>query len=188
MLSRELVDNKSLIADLWETERLIIRDANLLDVDSLQEIYIQSQSAEGWTRDHEVTTDYILNGVKQGNLPPNGMKEFYKIQLITLKDSARIVGFIEFYHGYPDKEVLYIATLLFCEDCRNNGYGQEVINKLCEQALELGFRQARLGVTLRNWSGLYFWTKLGFNTILKYHGDKVLAKDSFALLVLGKTL
>jgi hypothetical protein len=36
------------------------------------------------------------------------------------------MGFIEFYHGYPDKEVLYIATLLLCEDYCNHRYGQEV--------------------------------------------------------------
>lgn len=162
MLRRELVDNKFLISALWETERLIIRDVDLHDVDRLQEIYMESQSTEGWTRDNALTTDYILNGVKKGNLPPNGMKELYKIQLITHKNSAQIIGFIEFYHGYPDKEVLYIATLLFCEGYRNNHYGQEVINKLCKQALELGFKQSRLGVTLKNWLGIYFWTKLGF--------------------------
>ncbi len=188
MLGRELVDNKFLISELWETERMIIRDANLHDVDRLQEIYMQSESTEGWTWANELTTDYILNSVNKGNLPPNGMKEFYKIQLITHKNSLEIMGFMEFYHGYPDKEVLYIGTLLFREDYRNNRYGQEIINKLCKQALELGFHQARLGVTLKNWLGIYFWTKLGFDTILKFHGDKVLAKDSSALLVLGKNL
>lgn len=188
METRELVDNMSLISDLWETERLIIRDANLLDVDRLQEIYRQSENTEGWTRESELTNDYILNGVNMGNLPPNGIKEFYKIQLMTHKTSSEIIGFIEFYHGYPDKEVLYIATLLFCEDYRNNRYGQEVIMKLCNQALELGFYQVRLGVSLKNWLGIYFWNKLGFDTILKFQGDKVLDKNSFALLELGKNL
>ena len=188
MLRRDLVHNKFLISELWETERMIIRDANLHDVDRLQEIYMQSQSTERWVWDKELTTDYILNGVNKGNLPPNGLKEFYKIQLITHKNSLEIMGFMEFYHGYPDKEVLYVATLLFCEDYRNNRYGQEVINKLCKKALELGFHQARLGVALKNWLGIYFWTKLGFNTILKYCVDKVFAKDSFALLELGKNL
>ena len=188
MLRRESPDNTFLVSELWETERMIIRDANLHDVDRLQEIYMQSQSTERWVWDKELTTDYILNGVNKGNLPPNGLKEFYKIQLITHKDSSEIMGFIEFYHGYPDKEVLYIATLLFCEENRNNRYGQEVIHKLCTQAQELGFHQIRLAVTLKNWLGIYFWTKLGFDTILKFSGDKVLAKDSFALLALGKNL
>lgn len=189
MLRRELLDNKFLISESWKTERLIIRDANLYDVDRLQEIYMQSQkSAEGWTRDDELTPDYILNGVNKGHLPPNGRKEFYKIQVITHKDSMEIMGFTEFYHGYPDKEVLYIATLLLCKDYRNNHYGQEVINELCKRARDLEFHQARLGVTLRNWLGIYFWTKLGFDKIIKFCGDKVLAKDSFATLELGRDL
>ena len=188
MLRRKLVDNNLLISELWETERLIIRDANLHDLDRLQEIFMQSQSTERWAWDDELTTDYILNGVNKGHLPPNGMREFYKIQSITRKNSFEIMGFIEFYHGYPDKDVLYIATLLFSEDYRNNRYGQEVIIELCKQAQDLGFRQARLGVTLKNWLGIYFWTKLGFDTISKFCGDKVLAKDSFALLELGKNL
>lgn len=188
MQIRESIDNISYISELWETERMIIRDADLHDVDRLQEIYLQSRSTKGWTRDDELTPDYILNGVVKGQLPPNGMKEFYKIQVIIHKNSFEIMGFIEFYHGYPDKEILYIGTLLLCDDYRNNRYGQEVINKLCKQALELGFYQARLGVTLRNWLGIYFWTKLGFDIIIKYCGDKMLAKDSYASLELGKNL
>ena len=188
MLRNEFEGNRFLISELWETQRMIIRDTNIDDVGRVQEIYMRSRSTEGWTRDDAFTNDYILNGVNKGNLPPNGMKEFYKIQSITHKDTSEIIGFMEFYHGYPEKEVLYIATLLFCEDYRNNGYGQEVINKLCEQAVRLGFFKARLAVTLKNWQGICFWTKLGFNTILKYCGDKVFAKDSFALLELGKNL
>lgn len=188
MLRREQIDNIFLISELWETERMTIRDANLHDVDRLQEIYMKSQSTEGWAWNDELTTDYILNAVNKGHLPPDGMKEFYKIQLITHKISFEIMGFMEFYQGYPDKEVLYIGTLLLCEDYRNDRYGQEVIHKLCTQAQELGFHQVRLAVTLKNWLGIYFWTKLGFDTILKFHGDKVLAKDSSALLVLGKNL
>ena len=87
MLGRELLDNKFIISGLWETERMIIRDANLQDVDRLQEIYMQSRSTE-WTRDDELTNDYILNGVNKGNLPPNGMKELYKMQLFTHKNSS----------------------------------------------------------------------------------------------------
>ncbi|MHB8073787.1 GNAT family N-acetyltransferase [Desulfosporosinus fructosivorans] len=187
MLRSELAD-QYLMSESWETERMIIRDANLQDVDRLQEIYTQSQSTEGWTRDDEFTPDYVLNGVVTGHLPPNGMKEFYKIQVIIQKSPFEIIGFIEFYHGYPVKEVLYIATLLLRDDYRNNRYGQEVINKLCKQAHGLGFHQARLGVTLRNWLGIYFWTKLGFDTIIKYCGDKMLSKDSYASLELGKNL
>ncbi|MDR3584842.1 MAG: GNAT family N-acetyltransferase [Desulfosporosinus sp.] len=187
MLRREPIGNE-FISELWETERMIIRDANLQDVCRLQEIYMQSRSTEGWTRDEEFTSEYILNAVNNGNLPPNGLKEFYRIQIITHKNSSEIMGFIECYHGYPDKEVLYIGTLLLSEDYRNNGYGQEVMNKLFKQALELRFQQARLGVTLKNWQGIYFWTKLGFNRIIKFCGDRVLAKDSFAVLELGKNL
>lgn len=98
------------------------------------------------------------------------------------------MALFEYYHGYPDKEVLYIATLLLSEDYRNNGYGQEIMSKLFKQALELGFQQARLGVALKNWQGIYFWSKLGFDRILKFCGDKVFAKDSFAVLELGKNL
>lgn len=48
VLRRESPDNTFLVSELWETERMIIRDANLHDVDRLQEIYMQSQSTERW--------------------------------------------------------------------------------------------------------------------------------------------
>ena len=176
------------MSELWETERMIIRDANLQDVGILQEIYSHSQSTEGWIWDDKLTAEYILNGLNKGHLPPHGRKAFYKVQSMTMKKSSEIVGFIEFYQGYPNKDVLYIGTLLLGRDYRNQRYGQEVIHKLCDQARESGFSQARLGVTLKNWLGIYFWTKLGFNSILKFRGEKLLTKDSFALLELGKNL
>ena len=58
VLRRELVDNKSLISGLWETERMVIRDANLQDVVRLQEIYSHSQSSEGWIWEDKLTTEY----------------------------------------------------------------------------------------------------------------------------------
>lgn len=185
---REPAENKLLVSQLWDTERLIIRDANLQDVDRLQEIYTQSRSTEGWTRADEMTDDYILKAVIEGHLPPDGKKECFSIQLISLKDSSEIIGLIEFYKGYPDKGVLYIGTLLFSEEYRNKGYGQEIVSKLFTDAIELGFLQVRLGVALKNWQGIYFWTKLGFNRIIKFSGDKVFAKDTFAILELGKIL
>lgn len=186
MARRVLTNSEFLMSDFWETERLIVRDTIVEDIDSVQEIYMHSQSTEGWTRNEELTNDYIPNGVIKGNLPPNGMKEYYKIQSIIQKNSSKIIGFLEFYHGYPQKEVLYIGTLLFYEDYRNRGYGQEVMTELLKQIRELGFSKARLGVTLKNWGGIYFWSKLGFNKITKYSGDKVLTKNSFALLELEK--
>lgn len=176
------------MSELWATERMIMRDANLQDVGRLQEIYSHSQTTEGWIWEDKLTPKYILEGLNKGHLPPGGRKEFYKIQAMTPKRSSEIVGFIEFYQGYPNQDILYIGTLLLGRDYRNQRYGQEVIHKLCDQARKLGFSQARLGVTLKNWLGIYFWTKLGFNLILKFRGEKLLTKDSVALLELGKTL
>ena len=62
MLRRELVDNKFLISELWETERMIIRAANLHDVDRLQEIYMQSKSTEGWACPPRMVIDEASNG------------------------------------------------------------------------------------------------------------------------------
>jgi len=184
----EQVENKLFMSQLWETERMSIKDANLQDVDRLQEIYTQSRSTEGWTRADEMTADYVLKGIVEGHLPPDGKKECFSIQLISLKNSSEIIGFIEFYQGYPDKEVLYIGTLLLSGDYRYKSYGQEIMSKLFTEANESGFQQVRLGVALKNWQGIYFWTKLGFDRIIKFSGDKVFAKDSFAMLELGKTL
>ena len=184
----ELINNEFLMPDFWETERMIIRDTTVDDIDSLQETYLQSRSVESWTRNEELTNDYIPNCVIKGNLPTSGMKEYYKIQSIIHKNSSKIIGFLEFYHGYPQKEVLYIGTLLFSEDSRNRGYGQEVMTELFKKVKELGFSKARLGVSLKNWGGIYFWIKLGFNKITKFSGDKVHTKNSFGILELEKIL
>ncbi|WP_088225767.1 GNAT family N-acetyltransferase [Desulfosporosinus sp. FKB] len=188
MVRKELTNSEVAVLDFWETEEIIIRDTIVEDIDSLQEIYIQSQSTEGWTRNEEFTNDYIHNAFSKGNLPPGGMKKYYKIQSMIHKKSSKIMGFLEVYLGYPQEDVVYIGTLLFCEDYRNKGYGQEVMTEFLKQIVELGFSKARLGVTLRNWSGIYFWNKLGFDKITKYVGDKVFTNDSFAILELERNL
>ncbi|WP_088186098.1 GNAT family N-acetyltransferase [Desulfosporosinus sp. FKA] len=188
MARREITNSEFAVLDFWKTEEIIIRDTILEDIDRLQEIYMQSRNTEGWTRNEDFTNDYIHNAFIKGNLPPGGMKKYYKIQSMILKKTSKIMGFLEIYLGYPHKDVFYIGTLLFSEDYRNKGYGQEVMTELLDRIGKLGFSKARLGVTLRNWSGIYFWNKLGFNKITKYVGDKVLKNDSFAILELEKNL
>lgn len=76
------------MSDVWETEEIIIRDTIIQDIDSLQEIYMQSRSTEGWTRNEDFTNDYIHNAFSKGNLPPGGMRKYYKIQFIIHKKSS----------------------------------------------------------------------------------------------------
>jgi diamine N-acetyltransferase len=41
---------------------------------------------------------------------------------------------------------------------------------------------------MKNWKGLKFWSKNGFNTIMGIYGDKEYTTDSFAIMGLKKKL
>jgi len=181
------IDERNVVDSFWNCNRLIIRDALIEDINPLTNMYMATKNLERWMSGQLDEND-ITNYIKNGHLPPNGERKFYKIQSITLKETNEIVGYIEFYHGYPDKQTIYIATLLIDDKYRSQGYGQEIIKKLFENALELKYLKIRLVVALKNWPAIYFWTKLGFTKISLYCGDKVFSKENFASLELEKSL
>ena len=43
-------------------------------------------------------------------------------------------------------------------------------------------------MNLKNWKGLRFWTKAGFDKVIGIYGDKVYNQNAFALIGLEKIL
>lgn len=175
-----------LIKNYWETSKLVIKDSIIDESDKLMILY---SKANKYMR--------VVNGtggkspikcIEEGNLPNGGNKEFYKIQSIYLKESIDIIGYIEIYHGYPKKDVLYVGFLYINPEFQHKGFGQEVVKNFINEAYDAGYSRVYINIDLKNWPSLRFWTKLGFDKIIGIYGDKEYTENTYASVELEKCL
>lgn len=124
--------------------------------------------------------------IKQGCLPPNGAFENYRISSIYADDE--IVGYCDYYMGYPDDKTAYIGLIYISEQHRNRGYANQVVDILIKKFLRKGYEYVRLVVSLKNLIGIKFWVKNGFNTITLAKIDSGFGDDKYGELVLQRTI
>lgn len=170
-----------------ETDRLIIRDAVFDECEKLQTLNEASDYLEKWVG-WKTPDDYALRTFAEGNLPPGGKKEFFRLKTICLKDTSEIVGTIELYHGYPTEDSLCIGWMFIHPAHQKHGYALEAFKYLAGEASKSNFNKIRLGVHLKNWPALRFWYKSGFDRIAGIIGDAEHSEVSNATMILEYTI
>ena len=176
-----------LIPLLGETERLIIKDSTMDECVALQQLNEISDYIADWVG-WKTPPDYVYKCLTEGCLPPGGKKELFQSKSIYNKSNHQLIGFSELYHGYPEKDVYYIGWLFIHPDYQHNGYAQEFVDCIIGEAAKLGFTELRIGVHLKNWPALRFWTQLGFDKILGIGGDKEHSEKTFSTIILQRKL
>jgi ribosomal protein S18 acetylase RimI-like enzyme len=175
----------------WETARLSVADSVLEEVDALQQVYDACAYIGEWTGDRpeDQPAQPMLKALQEGDLPPGGSKEFFRLQSIRTKANRQLIGYMMAYHSYPTPEVFWVGFLGIHPQHQNQGYGLEFVRGLIETVASLkSYTTIRLGVALKNWPALGFWTKAGFDRIVEMRGDKVYSSRSFAYLILERRL
>lgn len=188
MITKTYSEVKMRLADNWSTERLLIRRAILDDVNELNRI-CNSWDDKIYLEGDKFQDGYIENCIKNGDLPPieNANRINYSMMTIQNTDD-QIMGFFDLYHGYPDKDTIWIGIFVIDKDMQGKKYGQEVIRSFCDECKKSDWRSIGLGVYLKNWKGLRFWNNNGFNKIICINGDKEYGENTFALIGLSKEL
>jgi ribosomal protein S18 acetylase RimI-like enzyme len=201
-IRRELIDNHLLYrtnsgSKYWKaskyldnkitTNNLFIENCTMEDLNRLDEINKNLSYLEEWTG-IPYRNDYIYNSLTIGDLPPEGKKEFFRIMKIVSKQDLKIIGFIELYIGYPKDATLWIGTFYIDKEFQNHGYGHEIIEELSNNLKKDGIDEIGVGVHLKNWPALRFWSRNGFNNITGIYGDKVISPSTFSIIGLRKIL
>ena len=170
-----------------ESQNLYIRNADSDDIGVLQLI------CDSWTdklliEGEEFAPDYISKCLSIGDLPPirKPIKANYRIKVIGNKKSNDIIGFFEMYYGYPTPSVLWISMFVINSNSQHTGYGSEIIELLTREAKKNEYTGIGIGVHLKNWKGLRFWTQNGFDKVTGISGDKEYANDKFSVIKLQK--
>lgn len=176
-----------MVSDAGETERLIIRNSVLEECEKLQRINEASDYISNWVG-WKTPSKYAYLTLTQGNLPPNGDKKYFKAKTIYLKQTNEVIGVLELYNGYPSRDVLSIGWLFIHPEHQKMGYAKETVNYVFEEARRAHFKKIRLGVHLKNWPAIRFWHKNGFDKIVNIVGDDVHSDNTFASIILEKSV
>jgi GNAT superfamily N-acetyltransferase len=169
--------------------KIEIIDSSMSECDALQNIcesWVDKVLVEG----SEFESNYIYNCLTKGDLPPipNASKSSYRLKSMYLKHTDELIGFTDLYFGYPTNDSAWISIFIIREKFRNNGYAQEAIDIISEECRMLGYKKIGIGVCLKNWRALRFWTKVGFDKVTSISGDKDYSENSYARIGLEKNL
>jgi ribosomal protein S18 acetylase RimI-like enzyme len=181
----------NLIPHEWVTARLAVRDSMLDDVPALQRIYDAVPKVREWmgTAEEGGPEPTMGSALAEGALPPDGSPERFRLQSILLADTGRVIGFLAVYHGFPEEGVLWVNVLAFDPRFQHLGYGQELVRGLGDVVAQLGtYACMRLYAHLKNWPALRFWTRAGFDRIVKIEGEKVCTEEADAYVMLERSL
>ncbi|WP_231584368.1 GNAT family N-acetyltransferase [Paenibacillus dauci] len=171
----------------WNTDRLSISDLTKQEVPIIQDIYQTSTYMNAWDG-REYDPDHIRKCLINGNLPPEGLLENYRIQTIRITENQQPIGLISLYHGYPVEHSLYLEFLYIHGDIQKQGFGQEIIKEFSSVVAELGYKEIRINVSTKNWPALRYWIKSGFSEVNGIYGDSIYSESSFSNLELMMTL
>jgi ribosomal protein S18 acetylase RimI-like enzyme len=138
----------------------------------------------------EFEPNHIFNCLTKGDLPPipNANKSSYCLKSIYLKQTNELIGFCDLYFGYPTNESAWISIFMIHNNFRKKGYAQEAIDIISNECRVLGFSKIGIGVYLKNWRALRFWTKAGFDKVISITGDKDYSENAFARIGLEKKI
>lgn len=172
-----------------ETKSLIIQNSCIEEVNRLQEIcntWDDKMLIEG----EMFPDDYILKCLTIGDLPPipNASQDSYSLKSILVKETGNIIGFFDVYAHFPTKGTLWTSIFMFDKVYRQKGYGKEVTDYIALEARKSGFSKSSIGVQLKNWPALRFWTKNGYDKIFGIFGDETYSPGAFAQIGLEKAL
>lgn len=174
-----------LIPTKWKTKRLIVEDLRNEEIHHVQSLYEKGSYIHQWDGG-TLDEGFVERCFLEGDLPPGGTKEKFRIQVVRMKESEDLVGILVSYHGHPVAESFYINYLSIDPDYQKLGLGQEVVEELLEIVKHHEFKEVRANVALKNWGAIRFWTKLGLDTINGIYGDFKYGENCFADMELVK--
>lgn len=178
-----------MLVKVTETENLVIQDAVIEDVEVLNAI-CDSWDDKALVEGDMFDRDYVEKCIVEGDLPPipDASIENHRFKKIIRKDTDEVIGFYDSYYGYPSSDYIWTGMFLIDKKHRKNGYAQEVINFIAAEGKKAGYEKAGVGVHLKKWTGLRFWTKCGYDKILGIFGEKQFGEEAFSIVRLEKDL
>ncbi|WP_283624666.1 GNAT family N-acetyltransferase [Clostridium butyricum] len=123
----------------------------------------------------------------EGWYPINKSKNDF--MMLSCYKEETLIGWITLIKEYPKNDIVYISHFSIVDVEKHKGYGHKIIDMLCcYLKKEKIFNKVRILVSLKNWSGIRFWHKCGFNHITCTPYNVSYSEETFASIELEKSL
>ncbi len=179
---------REFLPSAWEAGRCLLTKVDESALSSVQQVFGENRDVLELLGERESALSLAQQFVSYSPLPPGGVAWREQRFLIRDSEDRETVGILAAYFGYPTPETIYIGNLFLRPICQRRGYGGEVVAELEQRAAQMGFSEARVGVGLKNWPALRFWTKVGYSRITKIKGDLEFSPVSKANVELSKDI
>lgn len=179
---------RTFLPDRWETESCFLHIADERFLDQLTLILSENQEILREMGQILPPHEQALQALRHSVLPPGGVPWRESLYLIRDLESRDTIGFLAVYFGYPAPDTMYIGSLYLRPVFQGRGFGHQIVRHLEAQAKQIGFREARIKVGLKNWRALRFWTSCGYSRITRIRGGGENGESKPAAVELQKTL
>lgn len=107
----------------------------------------------------------------EGWYPINKSKNDF--MMLSCYKEETLIGWITLIKEYPKNDIVYISHFSIVDVEKHKGYGHKIIDMLCcYLKKEKIFNKVRILVSLKNWNGIRFWHKCGFE-----HGFNIIVPE-----------
>ena len=176
--------SKNTIPARWKTQRMTIADTTMDETSDLQMIYEDGFDQEWIGKKYKPKQNYFKKYIINPELPPKGKKSLHRLQTIRLKNENSVIGYLDIYHGWPKKNILWLGDIFLHSKVYGHNYGREIIYNLIKEIKKFEYKYMRCSVRLKNWPAIRFWARVGFSKVVGYLGDKDYGVNKFADLIL----
>lgn len=165
-------------------ENLILQLSNFSELEKLNDIHSEACVYFSFDKNHIITKP--IDCLTIGDLPPNGT--IGNFENLSIYEGNNLIGFMNIYKGYPLEKILYITFIYISEENRYNGYGKKIVDIIFAYSKENGFTSIRVAVSLKNWKGLKFWNKCGFNNLTNVSIEGNFSEENYGCIELEKII
>lgn len=123
---------------------------------------------------------------REGYFPATKSKE--DVKMLSCYENTTLIGWVTILKGYPEDDIYYIGHFSLVDTIKHKGYGKIIVSMLCDYFRENKMTRARVYVALKNWDGIRFWYKCGFDKITSTPYDVSYSEEAFASIELEKRL
>ena len=165
-------------------KNLILQSSTFSELEKLNNIYSEACDYFSFDKNHMITKP--IDCLTIGDLPPSGTKDNF--ENLSIYEGDNQIGFMSIYKGYPSKNTAYISFIYISQKGRYKGYGKRIVDIISSYSKENKFVNIRISVSLKNWDGLKFWHKCGFNNLTKVSIEGSFSEDNYGCIELEKTI
>lgn len=120
-------------------------------------------------------------------LPGNGIKENAGLECVY-DENNEMINYCQYYRNYENNKTIFLGGFFIKKNKQKNGLGKKILRMYEEKWKEEGYTKIILQVDVKNWVGIRFWFRNGYNKIIEWIGDLEYSDKTYAMIRLEKAI